>query len=293
MIEPTSVFPLGGDVKPIPTIIPAIEFERLHHLGHLTLWVTFAILVLASATFAALSWNIPVSKRVYHVLTTLAVIISSLSYFAMASGAGTSFVCERVTDVHEHLPDTYHRVCRQVFWARYVDWTLTTPLLLWELCILGGVDGAHTLMATASSLVMTLAGLASAYGRKDTAQRWGWFAIAVLGYLFVVWHVALHGSRMVKAKGDKVAKLFAGLAGFIFVVWTIYPIVWGIAEGAHKTTVDTGVVIYAVLDLLAKVGFGLYVLITQRRVPEANVELDGYWSNGLAHEGRIRIGDDA
>jgi len=240
-----------------------------------------------------MSWNIPISRRVYHVITTLATIISALSYFAMASGMGSGFRCAEVTDSHEHIPDTHHTVCRQVYWVRYVDWTLSTPLLLIDLCLLAGIDGAHTLMAVASSVIMTLAGLASAYGRKHTAQRWGWFAIAVLAYLFVIWHVALHGSRMARAKGDKVARLFGGLAGYIFVIWTIYPIVWGVAEGLHKTTVDTGVVIYGVLDILAKVGFGLYLLITQRKVPEANIDLDGYWSNGLASEGRIRIADDA
>lgn len=49
---------------------------------------------------------------------------------------------------------------------------------------------------------------------------------------------------------------------------------------------------YAVLDVLAKVGFGLWLLTIQRRTPETNVDLDGYWSTGVAApEGRIRIGD--
>jgi bacteriorhodopsin len=67
--------------------------------------------------------------------------------------------------------------------------------------------------------------------------------------------------------------------------------VWGVAEGAHKTSVDTGIVVYAVLDILAKVGFGLWLLTVQRKTPEAQVEVDGYWSTGLASEGRIRIGE--
>ena len=66
---------------------------------------------------------------------------------------------------------------------------------------------------------------------------------------------------------------------------------WGVAEGAHRTSVDTTVVVYTALDILAKVGFGLWLLTVQRRTPETNVDLDGYWSNGVASEGRIRIGD--
>ena len=67
--------------------------------------------------------------------------------------------------------------------------------------------------------------------------------------------------------------------------------VWGVAEGAHKTSVDTGIVVYAVLDILSKVGFGFWPLTAQRQTPEAQVEVDGYWSAGLTSEGRIRIGD--
>jgi bacteriorhodopsin len=180
-------------------------------------------MVLASAVFAGMSWNIPVSRRVYHVLTTLATIIAALSYFAMASGDGVSYKCEQRTVYHHHLPDTHHTVCRELYWARYVDWTLTTPLLLLDLCLLAGVDGAHTLMAIAASLIMTLTGLFAAFGDRHTAQKWGWFTIAVLAYLFVLWHVVLHGSRMVQAKGEKVKRLFSGLAAFLFVLWTIYP----------------------------------------------------------------------
>lgn len=199
------------------------EFEHLHHVGHITLWVAFAVFVVATAVFAMMSWRIPVSKRLYHVLTTLVTLIAALSYFAMASGDGVSYRCEMVKDHHDLVPDTRHLLCRQVHWARYVDWTLTTPLLLLQLCLLAGVDGAHTLMATAASLVMTLTAGFAAFGRKNTAQKWGWFAIACLAYLFVVWHVAYNGARTARVKGDKVAKAFGALAGYEFVVWTVYP----------------------------------------------------------------------
>ena len=201
----------------------APEFEHLHHVGHITLWVAFAVFALSTATFSLLSWNIPISKRLYHVLSTLVVLTATVSYFAMASGDGVSYRCERVTDHHDNVPDTSHTVCRQIYWARYVDWTITTPLLLAQLCVLAGVDGAHTLMATAASLVMTLSAAFAAFGNKHTAQKWGWFTISVLAYLFVIWHVAVNGGRTARVKGDKVAKVFGGLAAYEFVLWTIYP----------------------------------------------------------------------
>lgn len=64
-------------------------------------------------------------------------------------------------------------------------------------------------------------------------------------------------------------------------------------DGARRITVNTEVITYAVLDILSKVVFGLWLLWSQRSIPEAGVEVGGYWSHGLASEGAIRLGDDA
>ena len=179
-------------------------------------------MVTASAVFTGLSWNLPVSRRLYHVITTLITIIAALSYFAMATGAGKRATCSRSTDRHQEVPDTHHTVCREIYWARYVDWALTTPLLLVDLALLAGIDGAHTFMAVAADVVMVLAGLFAAYG-QGRAAKWGWFAIASLSYLVVVWHIGLHGFRLAKNKGAGVKRLFSSLAVYTLVLWTLYP----------------------------------------------------------------------
>jgi len=69
--------------------------------------------------------------------------------------------------------------------------------------------------------------------------------------------------------------------------------VWGFGDGARRLKVDTEIITYAVLDVLAKGVFGFWLLWSHRSVPETNVEVGGYWSHGLASEGAIRLGDDA
>lgn len=199
------------------------EYQHASENGFRALWVVFVVMVIASAIFSLRAWSIPVSKRLYHVITTLITITAAISYFAMATGHATNYNCTTVKDHHKHVPNTHHDVCRQVFWARYVDWSITTPLLLLDLCLLAGIDGAHTLMAIVADLIMVLSGLFAAYGDEKSVQKWGWYAIACISYLFVIWHVALHGTRMVKAKGDRVTKLFGSLAAFTLILWTIYP----------------------------------------------------------------------
>lgn len=180
-------------------------------------------MAVASGFFALLAWNIPVSKRLYHYVTAMITITATLAYFSMANGSGVNLHCVSEKQHHDKVPDTYHEVCREVYFARYIDWAITTPLLLTDLCLLAGIDGAHTIMAISADVIMVLTGLFAAYGNEETAQKWGWYAISCIAYIFVIWHVALHGSNVVKARGTKVTKLFGSLALFTFVLWTAYP----------------------------------------------------------------------
>ena len=68
--------------------------------------------------------------------------------------------------------------------------------------------------------------------------------------------------------------------------------VWGIADGSRKASVDAEIIAYAILDILAKPVFGAWLLLTHANMPETNVELGGYWANGLSREGQLRVGDD-
>lgn len=186
------------------------------------MWVVFVIMVVASAVFSGLSWNVAIQRRIFYFLTTLMTIISALAYFSMASGHAVTFNCVEARDHHKHVPDTYHEVCRQVYWARYIDWILTFPILTFQLSLLAGVDGAHTIFAIIANFIWVFAGLFSAIGHANTAQKWGWYAISIVAYIFVLWHLGLHGTQSARARGTNVAKLFGGLSVATFVLWTIY-----------------------------------------------------------------------
>lgn len=68
--------------------------------------------------------------------------------------------------------------------------------------------------------------------------------------------------------------------------------VWGLADGARIVGVDGEVIAYAILDVLAKGVFGAWLLITHAKLPESDVELSGFWANGLNREGAVRLGED-
>lgn len=293
LLLPTSTHHHHVIPTPLPSIIPSSPvYEKAGNAGERTLWVVFIIMLISSAVFAFKSWSVPASKNLFHVVTTLITIIATLSYFAMATGHGVSYhhVVERQS--HPHVPDTTQDVYRQVYWARYVDWSLTTPLLILDLGLLAGLNGSTIFKAVVADVIMILTGLFAAFGNEGTPQKWGWYTIACIAYLVVIWQLAVHGRGTAEARGQKVGNFFTAIAGFTLVVWTAYPIVWGIADGSRRASVNTEIVLYAILDVLAKPVFGTWLLINRRSMPETEVDSSGFWANGVGREGLIRVGDD-
>lgn len=281
-------------VSPIPTVVPSLpDYQEAGETGERTLWVVFVVMLVSTIVFTGMSWNIPIGKRLFHIVTTLITTFAALSYFAMASGHGIGYHHVVTRSSHDHgVPDTHHDIYREVYWARYVDWSLTTPLLLLDLALLAGLSGGHILIAIIADLIMVLTGLFAAFGAEETPQKWGWYAIACVAYLVIVWQLVYHGRSTAMARGGKVGNFYAAIGGFTLIIWTVYPIIWGIADGSRNMDVNEEIIAYAVLDILAKPVFGAWLLFTHQAMQETHVELGGFWANGLSGEGAIRVGDD-
>lgn len=65
--------------------------------------------------------------------------------------------------------------------------------------------------------------------------------------------------------------------------------VWGIADGSRNINVDSEILAYAVLDVLAKPVFGFWLLMTHDAMARTTPSIEGFWSHGLTGEGAIRV----
>ncbi|KAI0102788.1 hypothetical protein GGR51DRAFT_279525 [Nemania sp. FL0031] len=276
---------------PFPTVtpdIPIVHEQYSSEVGHKTLWVVCVLMGISSLVFYALAMRAPVQKRLLHTLTAFITTIAFLSYYAMATGTGIDIHTTIIKQNKLHV--ITELVKRQVFWARYVDWALTTPLLLLDLSLLAGINGASILVLMFSDVAMILSGLFAAFSR-DEAQGWGWYAFACIAYLTIVYQLGYKGRHAVAAKDNKTKMFFGSISLFTLLLWTLYPIVWGVADGARVVNVDGEIIAYAVLDLLAKPVFGLWLLLTHDNMTRTTPSIGGFWAHGLSSEGTLRVGD--
>ena len=70
----------------------------------------------------------------------------------MAAGGGWSY---HLVHIHQKK-ETTKLIFRQIYWARYIDWAITTPLLLIELTVLAGLPGIEILLLIFADIAMIL-----------------------------------------------------------------------------------------------------------------------------------------
>lgn len=176
-----------------------------------------------------MAWRQPPAKRLFHVLTAFITTFATISYFAMAVGQGKSYTVETHKVYSEHGgPASYTESHRELYWARYADWSVTTPLLLLDLAVLAGLNGADITVAVVADVIMVLTGLFAAVS-GDRATAWGWYIMACVAYLVIVYLLGVNGRSIVKTKDSKTASFFTSIATYTLVLWTAYPVVWALA----------------------------------------------------------------
>jgi sensory rhodopsin len=156
---------------------------------------------------------------------------------------------------------------------RYIDWLITTPLIVNKFPeLLGGEEaGAIALLVIVADVMMILfgfAGEASINSAKGaTATGWAMFGVGCLAWMFIIF-VLYSAVSNVSAK--KLAPIRNGLARlklFIVFGWLIYPL--GFLLTLISNSPDMRVsreLVYNIADLFNKVGFGMVAIYAVQQV---------------------------
>jgi bacteriorhodopsin len=279
-------------VAPIPTVIPSVPiFQDLHDTGKRTLWVVTVLMGISSLVFYALAARAPLSKRVFHTLTALTTTLSFITYLALSTGQGISYKSAHITHHHKHVPNTTDIYLRQVLWLRYINWALSTPLILTNFALVSGLPGGHLFAAIAANFVMLAAGVLGSFA-GHTKVRWVWLVISCLAYLVLVHHGGFHAQRAAGNKDVRTKRFFAALSGLAFFAFALFPISLAAGSLALKISVDVETVLLAIQDIFTQGLLGYWLLVQHDSAQGITLYVDGFWSSGVGNEGAIRITEE-
>ncbi|HZF66541.1 MAG TPA: bacteriorhodopsin [Gemmatirosa sp.] len=188
-----------------------------------------------------------------YLIAFIVPVWSGAAYLAMVFGQGKT----------EAYGQTAH-------WARYVDWVVSTPLLLLALAFTAlhqtREKGRHaTLVAglLAADVFMILTGLVA--DLSPYPLRYVWYLLgcaALVVILAVVWGPL---RRIAEASSPELGRVYRRVAGLLAVLWIGYPLFWILGpSGLRVIGQSTETLLFVVWPILSKVGWSLVDLTSLR-----------------------------
>mmetsp|Transcript_84468 Transcript_84468/g.225713 ORF Transcript_84468/g.225713 Transcript_84468/m.225713 type:complete len:257 (+) Transcript_84468:61-831(+) len=208
-----------------------------------------------------------VSSRRFRVLTSVIALVAATCYGLMGCGYGV----------------TSHG--QNFWWLRYVDWAITTPLLLVDLALLAGLDVWDTFALVVADMLMIAFGYAGA--EPNFEYTWPHFGVGMVLFLLIMYIVVeglLEHANDPTTADDKEA-VVKQLLWLTAITWSVYPVIFVLEQSVLSNADDavvsrsTVVLFYAAADVVAKVVFGFILLrddtLLHVAMPTAPLEMVG------------------
>lgn len=226
-----------------------------------------AVFGAATLAFVFMAKRRPRTHRVFHYILAAITLVAFLSYFCKGSNLGW-------TSINTQFRRSGRRVRgfdRQIFYARYIDWFITTALILLALLLTAGMPWPTILWVILVDWFMIICGLIGAL--VASRYKWAFFAFGCAALLYLIYAILIDGRRHANALGTDVGRTYLTCAALTSLVWMLYPIAWGVSEGGNVIAPNSEAIFYAVLDFFSKVVFGALLLWGHRAIEPGRLGL--------------------
>jgi sensory rhodopsin len=167
-----------------------------------------------------------------------------------------------------YMRDYYQATGDTPIVLRYIDWTLTVPLMCLEFYLLlkpAGAKSSFMWKLIAASVLMLVAGYyGEAFTDGSASHSVTWGVISTIGYVYILYSAwAGEAKQLAASSGNpSVQAGIQSLAWFVLVGWAIYPIGYMCMPGGWLSGMfqpsDVNL-FYNLADAINKIGFGLVV----------------------------------
>ncbi len=221
------------------------EFSILH-------WVYVLSMLTGSTIVFIMSRKPKGVPKIEYFISFFIPIWSAIAYMAMALGQGMLEVENQIA-----------------YYSRYLDWVVTTPLLLLSLALVAmnntKKDKILILSLVGADVIMVLCGLIG--DLSSGINRYIWFFVGMIAFFIILWIIWVSLSKVAKSQGNELYKLYIFLAGYLTIFWIGYPTTWILGPsglGIVPQRIDT--YLFVILPIFSKVGFGLLSLNGLRKL---------------------------
>jgi len=150
---------------------------------------------------------------------------------------------------------------------RYMDWLLTVPLLLIEIIFVMNLPASETAskatsLGVSSGLMIILGYPGELIIEGDMSQRWLYWFLAMLPFLYVVYTLLVGLKGAIASEGNPAVRDNINMACVATVVsWCTYPVVYilpmfGFGGASTVVGIQLG---YCIADIISKCGVGFLI----------------------------------
>ncbi|CAI6032024.1 hypothetical protein V2G26_002261 [Clonostachys chloroleuca] len=221
--------------------------------GSSWLFAVTALFTVGFLVYFALSFRPFHGEKVFHYLFTIALLVGAISYFAMGSGLAYSVI---PTERYIRDAATY-----QVFFAKYIFWVVSFPVIIVAIGLVSGVSWATIFFNIFLSWIWVVSYLCSAY--TATRYKWGFYSFGTVAYVLLA--VQTMWASRPPAYRLGIGRDHTGLSGFVNLLWFLYPIAFAISDGGNVIGVTQSLIFFGILDLLLVGGTAFTFLFLARR----------------------------
>lgn len=185
-------------------------------------------------------------------------IVFTLNFFicAIASGLYLMMALGQGVDIINGKP---------TYWIRYVTWFCSTPLLILDLTYLGRTNLPITASLIGANAYMIFTGFLATVSPKPISYIW--YIVSCCAFLAIIYLLLNQYRKQAERQYPTVKQAFRRLVTVHIVLWTLYPLVWILGtEGLNAFAPPVETMLFTILDLASKVGFGFLSLNTLRTI---------------------------
>jgi len=194
------------------------------------LWIAFALLFIPALYFLCRGFEAvrdgtfsdAARNRINHYVSTPRILagvvcmVASLAYLTMATGHGFITKCNG----------------RDFYYARYVDWAITTPLMLWDIATFGNATQLTKVFIVVMDIFMIVSGLIGEL--IEGGERWAFFGFSMLAFIPIFYFLCMLENQDGVCCGARpdatdAQRLFQRALSITIITWVMYPVVWILA----------------------------------------------------------------
>lgn len=223
-----------------------------------TFLLTFLVMAAGALYFALERDSLPREYRAASTISAVYLFIAASNYYFMRTVVGQGADLNTIATFPTEL--------------RYLDWLITTPLMLVMFTVLLGVKNKAVLVVlVVADMIMIGTGYVGEVilnRNGPSIEAWAMFLVGCLAYLVILYMLFSTISEAQEEALEPIAKGLARMKLFIIFGWAIYPIGFVVALLAPDS-LDAKLwreLIYNIADGINKVGFAIVTVAAAKAV---------------------------